>query len=123
MGTIQTAAVATLTATGDNSPLAQTQTHHSIEGRTSIIKETATKYLKNPASRTGEEEDHKDYDLFWQKYEHPTFNWVMAIDLNACTGYGACVVACSAENNVPVVGKDQVHRRPRNAMDQDRPLL
>jgi len=111
-GTIQTAAVAALTATGDNSPLAQTQTHHSIEGRNSIIKETTFKeYIKNPASRTGEEEDHKDYDLFWQKYEHPTYNWVMAIDLNACTGCGACVVACSAENNVPVVGKDQVHRR------------
>jgi molybdopterin-containing oxidoreductase family iron-sulfur binding subunit len=111
-GAVQIAAVATLTATGDNSPLAQTQTHHSIEGRYSIIKETTFKeYVKNPASRTGEEEGHKEYDLFWQKYEHPTYNWVMAIDLNACTGCGACVVACSAENNVPVVGKDEVHRR------------
>jgi len=110
--TLQGSTVAVLTATGTNSPLAQTQTHHSIEGRNSIIKEaTFTEYLKNPGARTGKEENHKEYDLFWQDWEHPTYNWVMAIDLNACTGCGACVVACSAENNVPVVGKDEVHRR------------
>ena len=114
-GTFQTAAVALLSATGDNSPLAQTQTHHSIEGRNSIIKEaTFTEYVKNPSAGTGREEGHKNYDennLFWQKHDRPTYDWVMAIDLNACTGCGACVVACSAENNVPVVGKDEVRRR------------
>jgi MoCo/4Fe-4S cofactor protein with predicted Tat translocation signal len=110
-GTFQSSAVATLTSTGDNSPLAQTQTHHSIEGRNSIIKETTFKeYLKNPASGTKKVEGHKEYTL-WDEYEHPAYNWVMAIDLNACTGCGACVVACSAENNVPVVGKDEVRRR------------
>jgi MoCo/4Fe-4S cofactor protein with predicted Tat translocation signal len=114
-GTFQTAAVAAVAPTGDNSPLAQTQTHHSIEGRNSIIKEaTFTEYLKNPSAATGREEGHKNYDennLFWEKHDRPTYDWVMAIDLNACTGCGACVVACSAENNVPVVGKDEVHRR------------
>jgi MoCo/4Fe-4S cofactor protein with predicted Tat translocation signal len=115
-GTFQTTATATLTPTGDNSPLAQTQTHHSIEGRTSIIKEATFKeYLKNPASGSGHfTEGHKDYkpdDLFWQEWDKPAFNWVMAIDLNACTGCGACVVACNVENNVPVVGKDEVMRR------------
>jgi MoCo/4Fe-4S cofactor protein with predicted Tat translocation signal len=110
-GTFQTTATATLTKTGDNSPLSQTQTHHSIEGRNSIIKEaTFTEYLKNPATRTGQREEHKVYTL-WDEYDRPTYNWVMAIDLNACTGCGACVVACSAENNVPVVGKDEVGRR------------
>ena len=110
-GTFQTSNTVTLTATGVNSELAQTQTHHSIEGRNSIIKEaTFTEYLKNPSVNTGKGEDHKVYSL-WDEYDRPTYNWVMAIDLNACTGCGACVVACSAENNIPVVGKDEVRRR------------
>jgi len=114
-GTFQISAPAVLTATGDNSPLSQTQTHHSIEGRNSIIKEATFKeYLKDPYHGSGGGKDHKDYNennLFWQDYDHPQYNWVMAIDLNACTGCGACVVACNAENNVPVVGKEEVGRR------------
>ncbi|WP_179416067.1 TAT-variant-translocated molybdopterin oxidoreductase [Mucilaginibacter sp. E4BP6] len=104
-------AVATIEKTGDQSELAQTQTHHSYEGRNSIIRETTfTEYKKNPYAASGHFDEHKTYSM-WDEYDHPTFNWVMAIDLNACTGCGACVVACSAENNVPVVGKDEVRRR------------
>jgi len=104
-------AVATIEKTDDQSELAQTQTHHSYEGRNSIIRETTfTEYKKNPYAASGHFDEHKTYSM-WDEYEHPTFNWVMAIDLNACTGCGACVVACSAENNVPVVGKDEVRRR------------
>jgi MoCo/4Fe-4S cofactor protein with predicted Tat translocation signal len=110
-GTFQTSAVATWKATGESSELAQTQTHHSYEGRNSIIRETTfTEYKKNPYAASGHFDEKKTYSL-WDEYERPTYNWVMAIDLNACTGCGACVVACSAENNVPVVGKDEVRRR------------
>ncbi len=110
-GTIQSTAVASISATGDNIVLAQTQTHHSYEGRNVIREASFTEYKKNPYKNSGRDGAHKGYDSLWEDYEHPTFNWVMAIDLNACTGCGACVVACNAENNVPVVGRDEVRRR------------
>jgi MoCo/4Fe-4S cofactor protein with predicted Tat translocation signal len=110
-GTFQNTAVATIKSTGDQYELAQTQTHHSYEGRNSIIRETTfTEYKKNPYSASGHFDEHKTYSL-WDEYERPTYNWMMAIDLNACTGCGACIVACSAENNVPIVGRDEVRRR------------
>jgi molybdopterin-containing oxidoreductase family iron-sulfur binding subunit len=110
-GTFQTTAVGFIEKTGKASELAQTQTHHSFEGRNSIIRETTlTEYKKDPYAGSGNGEDKKTYTL-WDEYDRPTYDWKMAIDLNACTGCGACVVACSAENNIPVVGKDEVRRR------------
>jgi len=110
-GTFQGTATASLTKTGDVIVFAQTQTHHSIEGRSVIRDTTFTQYKKDPSSSSGEERKHKPYEDLWDAYERPAYDWVMAIDLNACTGCGACVVACNAENNVPVVGRDEVRRR------------
>ncbi|RNL55070.1 TAT-variant-translocated molybdopterin oxidoreductase [Pedobacter jejuensis] len=110
-GTMQYATTVTITPTGGTYELAQTQTHHSFEGRNVIREATFKEYLKNPAAGTGKsEEGHKNYDL-WDKYEQPGNSWVMAIDLNACTGCGSCIVACNVENNIPVVGRDEVRRR------------
>jgi len=108
-GTMQYATSVTITPTGGYYELAQTQTHHSFEGRNVIKEATFKEYLKEP-SAGNHKHGHKDYDL-WDKYEQPGNSWVMAIDLNACTGCGSCIVACNVENNIPVVGRDEVRRR------------
>jgi len=110
-GTLQYATSVTISKTGATYELAQTQTHHSFEGRNIIREASFKEYVKNPHAGTGKhEEGHKSYDL-WDKYEKPGNNWVMAIDLNACTGCGSCIVACNVENNIPVVGRDEVRKR------------
>lgn len=111
-GTLKYATTATLSATGRWEELAQTQTHYSFEGRSIIREASFQDFLKDPAAGSGNHHKHKVYDLWTtDKHEMLGNNWVMAIDLNACTGCGACVVACNVENNIPVVGKDEVRRR------------
>jgi MoCo/4Fe-4S cofactor protein with predicted Tat translocation signal len=111
-GTMKYATTASLTATGGRNELAQTQTHYSFEGRNIIREATLKDYLKDPSAGSGKHHKHKVYDLWTtDKYEKLGNNWVMAIDLNACTGCGSCIIACNVENNIPVVGKDEVRRR------------
>ena len=102
----------TIEKTGGTYPIARTQTHHSMEGR-AIVRETSLEeYLTDPSAGN---ELHKEIQPHLKSlYEQRTFDglhWAMSIDLNLCTGCNACVIACSAENNVPVVGKDQVMMR------------
>ena len=115
----------TVTLTGEEVPLACTQIHHLLTHQglggmktRHIIKETTLEdYKKNQASGNviGEEEPRKEWiaEHLTTLYPGHTYNghhWKMVIDLNSCTGCNACVVACNAENNVPVVGRDQVIR-------------
>lgn len=107
-----------VTKTGENHPLARTQTHHHIEGRDIIMEGTLDQYVKDPSSVA-----KKDVHLvsLYKDYAFPGHHWGMAIDLNACTGCGSCVVACQAENNIPVVGKQEVlMRREMHWMRIDR---
>jgi molybdopterin-containing oxidoreductase family iron-sulfur binding subunit len=88
---------------------AKTQSHHSMEGRPLIRETTLSEYIENPASGNELHEKFKHHaTTLYQKRKFEGHHWGMAVDLNSCTGCNACVVACSAENNVPVVGKDQV---------------
>jgi len=94
--------------TGRTRKIAQTQTHHSMEGR-AIVKETVfSAFLKNP--KAGNEEIY-DLTSIYKPHTYKTYRWAMAIDLNSCTGCSACVVACQVENNIPTVGKTEVARR------------
>ncbi len=94
-----------LEKTGRTYVLASTQKHHSLEGRPIVREATLKEFQQN--SKAGNEEIEHDMTL-WKPYEYKGYRWGMAIDLNACTGCGACVMACQAENNVPVVGRDFV---------------
>lgn len=98
--------------TGRKHKMALTQTHHSMEGR-SIVRETnLPEYRANPMA--GNEIREKIQKHMYTLYDEVVFDglhWAMSIDLNACTGCSACVIACQAENNIPVIGKEEVYRR------------
>ena len=96
-----------LTRTGRFEPLATTQTHHSMEGR-EIVREAALGTFRDSVSPHAAL--HEELPSLWADRPAGEHHWGMAIDLNACTGCSACVTACQAENNVPVVGKDEVRR-------------
>lgn len=96
-----------------------TLTHKGLGGEKTrnLIKETTlSEYIKNPeAGNTIGGKGRKawiDHHLvtLYPKVEMPGHQWGMVIDLNSCVGCSACVVACSIENNVPVVGKNEVYR-------------
>lgn len=106
---------ASITKTGDKYLVATTQEHHAFDDplvqdlhiiRKIIQEGTVTQYLKNPSFI--KESNTEQLPSVSNPYPYNGVKWGMAIDLNKCTGCGDCIVACDVENNIPVVGKDQV---------------
>lgn len=112
--------VTSLTKTGTKAEIAQTQTHHTMMSRPIVQESTLSEYVKDasagrykPKINTPDEPKSPEQISIWntEGLKTHTYNnhfWGLAIDLNACTGCGACVISCQAENNIPVVGKREV---------------
>lgn len=96
---------ATLEKTGKWVRLPSTQQHQVLEGRPIVRETTLTQYQKDPKAGN-EEEGH--LPSMWSGHKYEGYRWGMAIDLNACTGCSACMIACQAENNIPVVGEKRI---------------
>jgi MoCo/4Fe-4S cofactor protein with predicted Tat translocation signal len=96
--------------TGDHHDLACTQYHHLMEGRGLVRATTRDEYLKDPQIlHEGFEAPARTLTLY-PEFKYEGYKWGMAIDVNACIGCNACVVSCQAENNIAVIGKEQVLR-------------
>ncbi|UCE04137.1 MAG: 4Fe-4S dicluster domain-containing protein, partial [Candidatus Latescibacterota bacterium] len=96
-----------LRQTGESMQLACTQEHHSMEGRHLVREGTLDQFRRDPGF-AHEVEHHGEDVSMYPDVDYSGNAWAMIIDLGACTGCNACVVACNAENNIPVVGKEQV---------------
>ena len=96
--------------TGQSYSLACTQAHHLMEGRGLVRAATADEFARDPhIVHDGHHEPPRTLTLVPEQ-PYDGYKWGMAIDINACLGCNACVVSCQAENNIAVVGKQQVLR-------------
>jgi molybdopterin-containing oxidoreductase family iron-sulfur binding subunit len=89
---------------------ATTQNHARMEGRNLIRRTTFDEFSRNPHFANDTREERIPEESLYPEYPYDGYKWGMSIDLNACIGCNACTIACQAENNIAVVGKDQVHR-------------
>ncbi|HEY3519453.1 MAG TPA: TAT-variant-translocated molybdopterin oxidoreductase [Rhodanobacteraceae bacterium] len=96
--------------TGERYELATTQHHFNLEGRDLVRTGTLVEFLHDPRFASAHDRYDGKAPSLYPDYPKGEYAWGMSIDLNACIGCKACTIACQSENNIPVVGKDQVHR-------------
>ncbi len=108
VGAMDTLPGVQLSKTGETYQLASTQDHWSLEGRNLIRVATEAQFAEDPHFAQKMEHQPLNGLTMYGDFRYEGYAWGMAIDQNVCTGCNSCVVACQAENNVPVVGKEQV---------------
>lgn len=102
--------------TGEFRKVVSSQDHHAFDDDLVADQHLKRKILHNATVAQYMKDEHflhhggHELHTFYAEHEYPGVKWAMAIDLNKCTGCGECVVACNSENNIPIVGKDQVDR-------------
>ncbi len=92
-----------ITSTPDKVEFAKTQITDSAYERPLIEMYTLADYISGI-----HDNEHKDPEKLFDEHDYPEHKWGMAVDLSSCTGCNACVLSCQAENNIPVVGKDEI---------------